>query len=246
VLAGSGDEEAAGPTGRGHLRASDADREQVIDTLKGAFAQGGLTMDELELRIGQTLAALTCVELATATADIPAGLTGAQPPRKPALARARRPVNKAVKWGACGLIMPVIFAGVLADNSVAWALLAPLTFFYFVGWLVAGIIMLASWHQKLASADSAGARPLRKPAKARARAAKAALWGLYGIIMPAVFWVAIIPGQATVGVVVTFAVVIYLVFWLLGGVWVLASRRGWTRPYLETAALPVTDPKSSH
>jgi len=39
---------------------------------------------------------------------------------------------------------------------------------------VARIIMLASWHQKLTRADSAGAQPLRKPA--RARAARAAAW----------------------------------------------------------------------
>jgi len=35
--------------GRGRLRASDADREQVIDTLKSAFVQGWLTRDQLGL-----------------------------------------------------------------------------------------------------------------------------------------------------------------------------------------------------
>ena len=35
------------------LRASDADREQVIDTLKVAFAQGRLTKEELDLRGGR-------------------------------------------------------------------------------------------------------------------------------------------------------------------------------------------------
>ena len=33
--------------GRGHLRASHADRERVIGTLKAAFVQGRLTKDEL-------------------------------------------------------------------------------------------------------------------------------------------------------------------------------------------------------
>jgi Domain of unknown function (DUF1707) len=232
-MAGPGDEKAAGTTGSGHLRASHADREHVIDTLKAAFAQGRLTKDEFDLRIGQTLAARTYAELATVTADIPAGLTGARPLRKAARARARRPVNKAVVWGACGFITPAIFAGVFADNHLAWITLAPLTFFYFIGWLVAGIVMLVSWHQKLTRADGAGAQPLRKPAKARARVAKAAAWGLYGIIMPAAVWVAVIPGHTTVWVMVTYAIVVYSLFWVLGTVVILAPRLSWTRPYVE-------------
>jgi uncharacterized protein DUF1707 len=50
VAAGPGDHMGAGATARGHLRASDADREQVIDTLKDAFARGRLTTDELGVR----------------------------------------------------------------------------------------------------------------------------------------------------------------------------------------------------
>ena len=41
-MAGPGDEKAAAAAGRGHLRASHADREQVIDVLKAAFVQGRL------------------------------------------------------------------------------------------------------------------------------------------------------------------------------------------------------------
>src|SRR5271169_7180570 len=51
----------------GRLRASHADREQVIDTLKTAFADGRLDKDELDARVGQALAARTYTELATAT-----------------------------------------------------------------------------------------------------------------------------------------------------------------------------------
>ena len=60
--------------------------------------------------------------------------------------------------------------------------------------------------------------------------ARAAAWGIFGIIMPAVFTVAIIPGNTTVRVVVTTAAVIYFIFWLLGGVMMLGSRLGWARP----------------
>ena len=47
MTAGPGDEKAASAAGRGHLRASHADREQVIGTLKAAFVQGWLAEDEL-------------------------------------------------------------------------------------------------------------------------------------------------------------------------------------------------------
>ena len=57
----------------GRFRASDADREQVIDTLKVAFVQGRLTRDELDARAGQTFAPRTYAELAAVTADILAG-----------------------------------------------------------------------------------------------------------------------------------------------------------------------------
>jgi hypothetical protein len=74
---------AAGGRGGGDLRASHADREQVIDTLKVAFVQGRLTQDELNARTGQVYAARTYTELAEVTADIPAELTRARPPRHP-------------------------------------------------------------------------------------------------------------------------------------------------------------------
>lgn len=78
-MAGRGDEVAANAEGRGHLRASHADREHVIGVLKAAFVQGMVTKPEFDLRIGQVLASRTYAELAALTADIPAGLAPAQP-----------------------------------------------------------------------------------------------------------------------------------------------------------------------
>jgi Domain of unknown function (DUF1707) len=80
-MAGPGDEVAAEAGGRGHLRASHADREQVIGMLKAAFVAGRLAKDEFDLRVSQTLASRTCAELAAVTADLPAGLTAARPPQ---------------------------------------------------------------------------------------------------------------------------------------------------------------------
>jgi hypothetical protein len=67
--------------GRSHLRASHADREQVIGTLKAAFVQGMLDKDEFDLRVGQAFASRTYAELAAVTADIPARPSPAKPPQ---------------------------------------------------------------------------------------------------------------------------------------------------------------------
>jgi len=76
----------------GRFRASDADREQVIDSLKVAFVQGRLTRDELDARAGQTFASRTYAELAAVTADIPAGPPAAREPTgQPA---ARQPAGR--------------------------------------------------------------------------------------------------------------------------------------------------------
>src|SRR5215475_15386932 len=78
---------------RGHLRACHADREQVIGVLKAAFVHGRLGKDELTVRVGQALAARTYADLATLTADLPAGLVAAEPSYQPARARAPLPVR---------------------------------------------------------------------------------------------------------------------------------------------------------
>jgi hypothetical protein len=109
MTAEPGGETAAG---RGRLRASHADREHVIDTLKAAFVQGRLTRGELDARVGHTIAARTYADLAAVTADLPAGLAAPQPPRTPARAQGQRPV---VRPG------PVI-RGATACYAGVWAL----------------------------------------------------------------------------------------------------------------------------
>jgi hypothetical protein len=80
VTAGPGDELAASAAGRGHLRVSDAEREQVIGTVKAAFVHGMLARDEFDLRVSQAFASRTYVELAAVTADLPTRPAAAQPP----------------------------------------------------------------------------------------------------------------------------------------------------------------------
>lgn len=55
------------------MRAASADRERAVDVLKAGFAEGRLTQDEYNDRMGRAYAARTYGDLAVLTADLPAG-----------------------------------------------------------------------------------------------------------------------------------------------------------------------------
>jgi hypothetical protein len=104
---------AAAGAVRGRLRASHADREQVIDVLKVAFVRGRLTKEEFDARVGQTFASRTYAELAVLTADIPAERAAAGPRRTPA-----RTPKPGVAWGTGVIIAAVILvSAVLIGND---------------------------------------------------------------------------------------------------------------------------------
>ena len=154
----TGPEEGAA-AGHGRLRASHADREHVIDTLKTAFADGRLDKDELDARVGQTLTARTYAELATVTAGIP---TAQAPPHRPA----RPPVNRqAVKWGLAAtgaMIPPAMF---VTAGFGAWVYLAflamPLLFIELIVVLLFVTITLARQRADR-SRTSSGQLPRRR------------------------------------------------------------------------------------
>jgi hypothetical protein len=102
-------EAAAG--GPGDMRASHADRERVIDTVKAAFARGQLTAGELDARVGQALTARTYTELAAVTLSIPAASDLARPP-KAAQELPRRPRNRLVNRGVCTITAITLAGGV--------------------------------------------------------------------------------------------------------------------------------------
>ena len=141
----------------GRFRASDADREQVIDTLKVAFVQGRLTRDELDARAGQTFASRTYAELAAVTTGIPAGPAPAQPLREPARAQARPPENDAVDSSqntvvnACAGAMATALALYLAFYAFSagnFGLLFVVLLAIVGAWSVAGIRMISSSREK--------------------------------------------------------------------------------------------------
>jgi hypothetical protein len=117
VAARLGDDMAVAAAGRGRLRTSRADREHVLDVLKAAFVQGLLAKDEFDIRVGQTLASRTYAELAALTADIPAGLLGAQPVRKPARTQAPHPQNKVVNSCACAALAVLALGAALFTGN---------------------------------------------------------------------------------------------------------------------------------
>jgi hypothetical protein len=156
VMPQPGDERAAR---RASLRASHADREQVVDTLKDAFVQGRLTKDEFDSRVAHALAARTYADLATLSADLPAMPPAARPPRKPVPPREpvpARPANTAVKNGARVIAATTaltggVWAGALlsqTDSQALGGLVFAFTFLWFGIVMLVGSVMLESRFHK--------------------------------------------------------------------------------------------------
>jgi len=126
--------------GRDLLRAGHDEREQAIDSLKDAFVDGRLTMDELDARAGRALVARTCAELAALTADIPPA-TG---PAHPLIPASRWPLVKAAaKSGGC--LVVATGAGRLAHLADPGATAGPIPVFLVVPlFLVAAVAAIAA------------------------------------------------------------------------------------------------------
>jgi hypothetical protein len=142
VTVGPGDDPAAGAGGRRHLRASHADREQVIDVLKAAFVQGRLAKDEFDMRVGRVLASRTYADLSALTADIPAGLVGAQPPTVPAQVHALVGANVRARERA--IVAAAVFGGLASVMALFAGPVAALPFLVGVGSLLVSLLLLGT------------------------------------------------------------------------------------------------------
>ncbi len=108
------------------MRASDADRQQVIERLRTALDEGRLKMDEFLERMGRASEAVTYGDLAPLYADLP--VAGSVVPRErpaPVPAAGSQPV--VARRGFAGLPAPLrvlwtIWAAAVSVNLVIWVL----------------------------------------------------------------------------------------------------------------------------
>jgi hypothetical protein len=144
---------AVAAAGRSRLRASDADREHVIDMLKAAFVHGRVTKDEFDARVGQAFASRTYAELAAVTADIPARQIADQP-SNPARVQGRPAMDHAAKARRCVVIaLAMMTVATFVPDGPALLLFAPLCL---TALLVAAAQILAAQHEKRSRGQLAG------------------------------------------------------------------------------------------
>jgi Domain of unknown function (DUF1707) len=159
VTARPGDE-TAGAERKARLRASAADREEVIEVLKAAFVQDRITKDELDQRIGKVLTSRTYDDLEILTADIPGALIRTRPatparPPDPSKKKLIRRTSVAVAGTAFVIAEPAALASHLPFAGVIAGLVAGA----FTAGLLTVLLTLIAW----AIDRNAGSQPSQWP-----------------------------------------------------------------------------------
>ena len=150
---------------RARMRASDSDRERVVEELKVRFVHGRLTKDELDLRVGLAFVSRTYADLAAVLVDRPARPVPAAPPR-PAPARVRPTASKELQpaanrkartwsFGAVAMILPAVIAvALLTSNQGLFGVVVASLMAYFLA-----LLMAAAWLPR-----APGTHPAARPA----------------------------------------------------------------------------------
>jgi len=118
---------------RPDMRASDADRQEVVERLRGALDEGRLKMDEYLERMGLAYEAVTYGDLVPLYRDLPEAQAVAKPEAAAPPAPAPAPRAEVVRRGGfAGLPTPVkvlwtIWATVVSINVVIWVLVSATT-----------------------------------------------------------------------------------------------------------------------
>lgn len=110
---------------RGTLRASDADRDQIIDRLRNASAEGRLAVRELEHRVATALRARTFAELNATVSDLPGGRLGE---RRSASRRAVRAVKAHPALLLVAIPLALAAVATLLAITVLWSALVLVVF----------------------------------------------------------------------------------------------------------------------
>ena len=103
------------------IRASDRERESVVDVLRDAYTDGRITLEEFEERTSAAYASKTWTDLRELTSDLPVEpVLGADLPQRPPPPRPVAPVMPAVprprqggRSRPLGRLLPVIFAWIM-------------------------------------------------------------------------------------------------------------------------------------
>jgi putative exporter of polyketide antibiotics len=123
------------------VRASQAEREEVVERLRAHAGEGRLDLDELEKRVEAALSSRTRGELAELLADLP------QPQN-----RGRTGVTRTLALGSLAVaLLPLAIAVVLlalAPPSLAWVAWPLLGWWFFVGLPGAGLGFASCGHRR--------------------------------------------------------------------------------------------------
>jgi len=120
------------------IRASDQERESVVDVLRDAFTDGRLTLDEFEDRTSAAYAAKTWTELRELTSDLPAqpllGVGLSDRPQAPV----SQPAPAAIRPRQAGRgrpfdrVLPVLFVWILISAAAGSPDIAAALSFVFI------------------------------------------------------------------------------------------------------------------
>lgn len=112
---------------RDRLRASDADRDRVLDTLGTAFAEGRLTEEEFHARAVWAHASSTYGDLAAVTVGVPPRHSEPPPHRAPRT-DLDRVDKKSLAWGVFMVLMPATLAIAFVTHFAGFLILFVVAF----------------------------------------------------------------------------------------------------------------------
>ena len=115
------DQVAACMVSRDRIRAADADRERVLDTLGTAFMDGRLTGEEFHARAVWAAASRTYGDLAAVTVSIPP--RSEAPPRRTVRTDLDRVDRKSLAWGMFLFLMPLALGTAFITHYVGFFVL---------------------------------------------------------------------------------------------------------------------------
>ena len=132
---------------RQDLRASDADRETVVEQLRAHAAAGRLDAEELDDRIGRALEARRLGDLAPLLADLP----DAERPRPARAARPRRSSHGACKDRRAFLPIAVLLIAIWALTGAGY---------FWPVWPLMWFAFAALSHRRRGNTHTTGHRPI--------------------------------------------------------------------------------------